>query len=186
MTSSASGARRTPAGRKDGLFGVAEQPQGPLGRTGRPARPGDHGPRKAEEKAFREAVAKDPQAARIVRRRLGDRRQIACRLEGDLRRLGPARARPGFHSELFGIARTLVRLADETAKPNAERLREYRESNLDSLKQGLFSEAPIYDDLETVELADSLGLLVETLGAENRWVQTGAGRQVAPASGPPN
>ena len=45
-----------------------------------------------------------------------------------------------FQSSLFGIARTLVRLAEETEKPNAERLREYRESNLASLKLGLFSE----------------------------------------------
>ena len=47
-----------------------------------------------------------------------------------------------FDCELFDIARTLVRLAEETAKPNADRLREYRESNLDSLKQELFSETP--------------------------------------------
>jgi len=66
-----------------------------------------------------------------------------------------------FNSALFGHARTLVRLADESAKPNADRLREYRESNLESLKQRLFSPAPIYDDLETVKLADSLALLQE-------------------------
>jgi hypothetical protein len=71
----------------------------------------------------------------------------------------------GFNSDLFGIARALVRLAAETAKPNAERLREYSEAALESLKQQLFSEAPIYADFETVKLADSLGLLVEKLGA---------------------
>jgi len=47
------------------------------------------------------------------------------------------------------IARTLVRLAEEDAKPNAERLREYRKSARESLEQMLFSEAPIYNDLET-------------------------------------
>ena len=72
-----------------------------------------------------------------------------------------------FNSQLFRIARTLVRLADESAVPNAKRLREYRESNLDSLKRTLFSEAPIYDDLETVTLADSLGMLVEIAGADD-------------------
>ncbi|MHB1036716.1 MAG: S46 family peptidase [Pirellulales bacterium] len=76
-----------------------------------------------------------------------------------------------FNSDLFGVARTLVRMADETAKPNADRLREYRESNLDSLKQELFSEAPIYDDLETVKLADSLGLFIELAGADNPLVK---------------
>ncbi len=74
-----------------------------------------------------------------------------------------------FQSRAFGIARTLVRLAAETAKPNADRLREYRESNLESLKQGLFSKAPIYDDLETVKLADSLSCYMERKGPTTRW-----------------
>ena len=66
-----------------------------------------------------------------------------------------------FNSSLFQTAKTLLRLADESAKPNGERLREYRESNMPSLKQGLYSEAPIYEDLETVTLADSLSNWLE-------------------------
>ncbi len=76
-----------------------------------------------------------------------------------------------FYSESFGIARTLVRLAEERGKPNPERLREYSEANMDSLKQQLFSEAPIYEDLETLKLADGLSLLVEMLGPGNELVQ---------------
>ncbi|HTQ37732.1 MAG TPA: S46 family peptidase [Pirellulales bacterium] len=76
-----------------------------------------------------------------------------------------------FNSELFEIARTLVRMADEDKKDNAERLREYRQSNRESLEQELFSEAPIYDDLETVKLADSLSMFMEQAGAENEWVR---------------
>lgn len=76
-----------------------------------------------------------------------------------------------FHSQLFGIARTLVRLTEESAKPNADRLREYRESNLESLKFELFSEAPIYDDLETRLLADSLSMFAETKGYGDPLVQ---------------
>jgi hypothetical protein len=77
----------------------------------------------------------------------------------------------GFACDLFGIARNLVRLAEETKKPNAERLREFAESGLDSLKQELFSEAPIYDDFETILLADSLTMLVELAGADNDAVR---------------
>ena len=36
----------------------------------------------------------------------------------------------GFNSKLFDIARTLVRAAEELPKPNGERLREFRDSNL--------------------------------------------------------
>lgn len=76
-----------------------------------------------------------------------------------------------FQSELFAIARTLVRLADETAKANASRLREYRESNLDSLKQELFSTAPIYEDVQILLLADSLSMYLERKGASDELVQ---------------
>ena len=46
-------------------------------------------------------------------------------------------------------------MAEEDGKPNAERLREYRQSNRESLEQRLFSEAPIYDDFEMIKLADA-------------------------------
>jgi hypothetical protein len=76
-----------------------------------------------------------------------------------------------FNSDLFGFARTLVRLAEERQKPNAERLREYAEAGLPSLKQQLFSEAPVYEDLEMLKLGDSLGMMVEMLGADNKLVR---------------
>jgi hypothetical protein len=75
-----------------------------------------------------------------------------------------------FDGSLFDKARTLVRLAEESQKPNDERLREYRESNLPSVTQQLYSEAPIYKDLETVLLADSLGMYVELAGANDPMV----------------
>lgn len=67
-----------------------------------------------------------------------------------------------FWSDLFAKARTIVRYTDEVAKPNTDRLREYRESNLESMRQALYSEAPIYPDLETLRLADSLAFWLET------------------------
>ncbi|MGL4944394.1 MAG: S46 family peptidase [Thermoguttaceae bacterium] len=61
-----------------------------------------------------------------------------------------------YNSRLFGIARTLVRMADELEKPSEERLREYRDSNLVSLKHSLFSEAPIYADVEQLKITDAV------------------------------
>ncbi len=75
-----------------------------------------------------------------------------------------------FPSDLFIIARTIVRLTEETTKPNAERLREYSEAGLESLRHELFSENPIYEDLEKIKLADGLGMLVEMLGADHETV----------------
>jgi len=75
-----------------------------------------------------------------------------------------------FNTELFQIARGLLRMVEEKGKPNSERLREYAEAGLDSLKQQLFSEAPIYSDLETIKLADSLGFYMELAGADDELV----------------
>lgn len=72
-----------------------------------------------------------------------------------------------FYSDLFPVARHLVRLADELPKPSAERLREYRDSNLESLKFQLFSPAPVYADLERLKLQTALTFLAENLGGEH-------------------
>lgn len=77
----------------------------------------------------------------------------------------------GFNSELFAIARTLVRAAEELPKPGGERLREFRDSGLDSLKIELFSEEPIYTDYEIVKLADGLTFLCSELGTNHELVQ---------------
>jgi Peptidase S46 len=79
-------------------------------------------------------------------------------------------AEQGFNSRLFRLARTLVRLPTEDAKPNAERFPEFTESSRPSLEQRLYSTAPIYDNLETLNLADSLSSLVTKLGADNELV----------------
>ena len=76
-----------------------------------------------------------------------------------------------FNSHLFGIARTLVRAADELPKPAGDRLREFGDARLDSLKFQLFSDEPIYDDFEVLKLADSLTYLAFTYGADDEWVR---------------
>ncbi|HTD67564.1 MAG TPA: S46 family peptidase, partial [Candidatus Limnocylindria bacterium] len=76
-----------------------------------------------------------------------------------------------FNSELFSIARTLLRAAEEKPKPNGERLREFAESGRESLELQLFSDKPIYNDLEDLQLADSLTYLTEEMGATNAMVQ---------------
>ncbi|PYS34167.1 MAG: serine protease, partial [Acidobacteria bacterium] len=77
----------------------------------------------------------------------------------------------GFNTTTFGFARTLVRLADESQKPNAERLPEFTDARRASLELVLYSPAPIYDDFEKLKLADSLGFMVELLGADHPLVK---------------
>jgi hypothetical protein len=77
----------------------------------------------------------------------------------------------GFNTVLFSYARALVRMAAETQKPNAERLPEYTDARRASLELALFSTAPIHEDFEKLKLADSLGFMVELLGADNPLVK---------------
>ncbi|HXG65221.1 MAG TPA: S46 family peptidase [Blastocatellia bacterium] len=77
----------------------------------------------------------------------------------------------GFNTTLFGYARTLVRLAEENAKPNAERLPEYTDARRESLEMELYSPAPIYKDLEKIKLADSLAFMQEEMGKDNPIVK---------------
>jgi hypothetical protein len=77
----------------------------------------------------------------------------------------------GFSSDSFGIARTLLRAGDERPKPNGERLREFGESGKESLELQLFSEKPIYTDLEILGLTDSLTFFAGQFGASDELVQ---------------
>ena len=88
------------------------------------------------------------------------------RVDYDLLERGQA-----FNTHLFTYARQLLRAVEEQAKPNGERLEEFRESARVSFELQLLAEQPIYDDLETLKLADSLTCLVEGLGWTNALVQ---------------
>ncbi|MDP9266786.1 MAG: S46 family peptidase [Acidobacteriota bacterium] len=77
----------------------------------------------------------------------------------------------GFRSDLSAKAHDLVRLAAEKQKPNAERLREYRESALPSLEQELLSTAPLYKSLDIVTLSDALADMQQRLGPSDPTVK---------------
>lgn len=76
-----------------------------------------------------------------------------------------------FSCDSFRIARTLLRAGEERPKPNGERLREFSDSGRTSLELALFSEKPIYPDMEILMLTDSLTMLADELGDEDPRVQ---------------
>jgi len=83
--------------------------------------------------------------------------------------------RRAIRADYFAIAKTLVRLAEEKPKPTGERLREFRDSELDTLMLELLSPAPIYDDLEIARLANGLTTLAQTWGADDPVVVAALG-----------
>jgi hypothetical protein len=77
----------------------------------------------------------------------------------------------GFDSDLFKIARLLVRSAEEQTKPNGERLEEYQDANQSTLERDLFSTAPICDGYETARLTQSLTDLAGRIGPDDSLLQ---------------
>ncbi|HVR76558.1 MAG TPA: S46 family peptidase [Planctomycetota bacterium] len=118
------------------------------------------------EAELRARVAADPKLGASLEDwdRIAQARRAFGAFYDEYQLLEGARA---FWSHVLGIARSLVRLAEENEKPNAERLPGYRESDRESLELALYSTAPLYPSLEKVTLADSLTQLAAYLGAEH-------------------
>ncbi len=96
--------------------------------------------------------------------------QAQATLDGIALRLRALEGGLAFNSGFFGRARTILRAVEERSKPSGERLREYRDSNRESLEIGLFSAEPLYDELEAVTLADSLTWLATAFGGDDELV----------------
>jgi Peptidase S46 len=124
-----------------------------------------------EEEALRKSIAASPERQKMY----GDAWDAIAKAHKTLpsyikeRRIFDQAA--AFNTTVFGFARTLVRLAAENQKPNAERLPEYTDARRASVELALYSPAPIHDDFEKLKLADSLGFMVELLGADHELVK---------------
>jgi len=73
----------------------------------------------------------------------------------------------GFTCDSFHIARTLLRAGENGRRPTANDCANFPSPAGCSLELSLFSEKPIYPDLETLALADSLTFLAGQLGADD-------------------
>ena len=158
------------------LFGVDNSLKAYIGEEGAPGRGGLKDPpvirakQKAEDE-MRKMVAANPK----LQKDYGDAWDAIAKERKEL----PSYERErrflesgwGLSSQYFDFARTLVRMAEESAKPNAQRLPEYTDGNRESLEQELYSPAPIYDDFEKAKLTDSLTLMRDEMGANNDIVK---------------
>jgi hypothetical protein len=122
--------------------------------------------KRAEEKALRDRVAADPQLAGQT----GDPWADIARAQAHEHELylpytflEPG---AGFNSRLFVYARTLVRAAAERAKPNTQRLREYRDAALPRVQQRLLAPVPVYPELDKLTLSFGLERMREWLGPD--------------------
>jgi hypothetical protein len=152
------------------LFGIGNSQKAFLGLQGALENPVLM-KRKADEEAdLRKAIGADP----ALRVKYGSVFEDVARVQkkfGALYKRYAALERGPHRSSLFRIARDLVRLPRELAAANDKRLREYRASNLDSLKLALFSPAPIYGGVEVQLWRAWLERLVRDLGPGDPLVQ---------------
>jgi Peptidase S46 len=135
---------------------------------------------RARDQKLRDAIGRDPKLkatfaawGRIkkAQEQIAKNEPIYSYFEMERPRFSVYRQPRAFYSTLFEYARLLVRAAEERAKPNNERLPEFRESARDSLELELFSPAPVYDDVEILTLTDSLTDLADAFGVENPLVK---------------
>jgi Peptidase S46 len=168
----------------DLLFGVMNAFKGNKGRFDSLVQSEIINAKRDQERVFRERVAADPDAQRhyggawdaIETAVAKYRNDIGLRYEVLENRNGPhsqggENSGYAFRSTLFDIAKDLVRRAEEAAKPNEQRLREYADANFPIRRQKVLSPAPIYDRLETLLLTFSLGKLREYLGPDDEDVK---------------
>lgn len=127
--------------------------------------------KKQEEHALRQAVASRPELREIEGAwgRIAQAQQVIAQ---HAKRYNILEGGHGFSSRLFNIARTLLRAAEEKPKPNHDRLREFGQAGLESLEFQLFSEEPLYDDLEQLRLASALTWMTTHLGYSDALVQS--------------
>jgi hypothetical protein len=154
------------------LFGVQNSRKALSGRLEGLMDPAIMGPKLEAERRLKAFVWSDPERSA----RWGDAWDMVARAQEAAEETWDMNAAlTGGGSQLFGIARTLVRGAAERQKPSNERLREFGDAGLPRLEQQLGSPAPIYPELEIDTLRSWLLFLGETLGGDHPLTQKALG-----------
>ena len=134
----------------------------------------------AREQKLRDAISRDPKLTstttaydriKNAQAEIAKNAPLYNYLEMERPKTTTYRQPRAFVSNLFKYARLLVRAVDERAKPNGERIPEFRDSARESLELELFSTEPIYDDYEILRLTDSLTDFASQFGANDPFVQ---------------
>jgi len=75
-------------------------------------------------------------------------------------------------SQYASLAGTIVQYVAEIRKPDGERIEGYHEAELDSLRQRMFSPAPLYPAMEIARMAGMLELSLAELGPTDEYIKT--------------
>ncbi|MDQ6663041.1 MAG: S46 family peptidase [Acidobacteriota bacterium] len=161
---------------RDELFGVENSLKAIRGEAAALRDPGFFGGKVSAERELRRQIAADSAKTQLY----GNAWDAIASAESINKRMHfrftLVEGGQGFTSDLFSIARNLVRAAVERPKPNDRRLPGFTDSSLPALSHRLFSPAPIYPQLEELRLTFSLTKLREMLGADDPIVRKVLGK----------
>lgn len=153
---------------EDDLFGIQNSRKARMGGLGGLLDPKLMGRKKAEEAKLRAFIEKLPAAEKEAGLKAFDTLAASQKKRAEYLKDTVAFS---FNSSAFGTAQTLLRYADEMKKDPKDRLPEFGETRLASLKRTLLSPVPIETDYETLKLADSLSQFAIAYGADNELVK---------------
>lgn len=123
---------------------------------------------RSAEEALQVSVAKDPELQARVGQSWERVSQAVARQQA---LLVPSTCLSPGRVALLGHALTLVRLAEEEAKPSAERLTEFSEGNLKATRARLLAPRPVQKPVDMALLTAGLQQAVEELGADHPFVK---------------
>jgi hypothetical protein len=132
-----------------------------------------------QEDELRARVAADPALAAEIGDPWSDIEAITARQQALFYRQEFLEARAGSISELYGVARQIVRMAAEAEKPAAERLPGYSDTAMRATRTRLLEVTPVYRDLERIGLTLWLNKAQEYLGADDPAVRALLGNSSA-------
>ena len=153
------------------LFGIQNSRKARIGGLAGLMDPKLMARKEAEEKKLRDFVAANPDKVKPEAATAFD---VIAKAEktraGMILEITALENGGGFNCQSFSIAKTLLRASEELPKAPGERLREFGDARLQSLEFQLYSDEPIFEDLETLKLADGLQFLAITLGPDSELV----------------
>lgn len=123
--------------------------------------------KQAEEDDFRKKVAANPE----WQREYGSAWDTIAKAEEQVKPEIRYQVFRRTDSRLFSIATLLVQYAAEMKKPDGERLAQFHDANLQSLKFQMLSPAPVTTDTEKLFMKAALNLAEEKLGKNDAYVQ---------------
>lgn len=132
--------------------------------------------KREEERVLRQAVAADPELHKAYGSAWDEVERAVDTFQTFAEEFRFIESGSAFNTTLFAYARGLVRAAVEREKPNAERLREYRETALAGLERRILARRPLQLEYEKLTLAFSLEKMLEWLGPDDPFVHKVLGK----------